>query len=95
MLNDKQTLALFNSIEKYFSDKYELSIIENDLQFGFVKNTMIPLKTPIILNWNFGKYTGMMSKVVNENKINNIKLLANNELSLSWNRESIECFIET
>lgn len=94
-LTDEQTLSLFNNIQNYFSDKYNCCIIENDLQFGFVKNTMIPLKIPIILNWNFGDYTGMMKKVTKENKINNLKLLANNELSLSWNRELEEYFIKT
>ena len=77
------------------SDKYNVSIIENDLQFGFVKNTMIPLKTPIILNWNFGAYTEMMKKVTKEHKINNLKILPNNELSLNWNREMSEYFIKT
>lgn len=94
-LKDEQVLSLFNDIHTYFGDKYNVSIIENDLQFGFVKNTMIPLKKPIVLNWNFGEYTGMMKKVVEENKINNIKLLPNNELSLSWNRELTQYFIKT
>lgn len=86
-LNDNQVLSLFNNIQEYYADKYNLSIIENNLQFGFVKNTLIPLKTPIILNWNFGSYTGMMKRVVEENKINGLKLLSNNEISLTWNRE--------
>ena len=94
-LSDDQVFNLFNDIQNYYSDKYNMSIIENDLQFGFVKNTMIPLKQPIILNWNFGNYTGMMKKVTEENKINNLKLLSNNELSLSWNRELTEYFIST
>ena len=73
----------------------DISVIENDLQFGFVKNTIIPLSVPIVMNWNFGKYTGMMKRVVEEHKINNLKLLPNNELSLSWNRELTEYFIKT
>lgn len=94
-LTDTQVLNLFNDIQGYYSDKYNVSIIENDLQFGFVKNTMIPLKKPIVLNWNFGNYTGMMKRVTEENKINNLKLLSNNELSLSWNREMPQYFIKT
>lgn len=94
-LTDEQVLNLFNNIQNYYSDKYNVSIIENDLQFGFVKNTMIPLKQPIVLNWNFGNYTGMMKRVTEEHKINNLKLLSNNELSLSWNRELSEYFILT
>ena len=94
-LTDEQVFNLFNNIQNYYSDKFNVAIIENDLQFGFVKNTMIPLKKPIILNWNFGNYTGMMKRVNEEHKINNIKLLSNNELSLSWNRELTEYFIKT
>jgi len=95
ILSNSHVEALFNSIESHYSNKHEISIIENQLQFGFVKNTIIPLKTPIILNWNFGEYTGMMKKVTEEHKINNLKLLPNNELSLSWNRELDEYFIKT
>lgn len=94
-LSDDHVLFLFNNIHKYYSDKYNVGVFENDLQFGFVKNSIIPLKTPIILNWNFGEYTGMMKKVTEKNQINNIKLLPNNELSLSWNRELEEYFIKT
>lgn len=94
-LSDSQCLKLFERIQDHYSYHHNVSVIENESQFGFVKNTMIPLRTPIILNWNFGEYTGMMDKVVNERKINNIKLLPNNELSLSWNRELDEYFINT
>ena len=94
-LPDDKVESLFNEIQNLCTDIHNVSIIHNDNQFGFVKNTLIPFKVPIILNWNFGKYTGMMSKVVNERKINNIKLLPNNELSLSWNRELPEYFINT
>lgn len=93
-LSDNKVYKLFISLQKYYIIKHKLSIIENDLQFGFVKNTMIPLNVPIILNWNFGNYTGMMSKA-KEGKINNLKLLPNNELSLSWNRELSKYFIKT
>lgn len=94
-LNNIYTEELFFGIENFYAEKYNLSIIENDLQFGFVKNTMIPLKVPIIMNWNFGKYTGMMEKVTKHKQINNLKLLPNNELSLSWNREASEYFINS
>lgn len=94
-LTDDMVYKLFTGIQNYYADKHNMSIIENDLQFGFVKNTMIPLKVPIILNWNFGNYTGMMKRVVEKNQINNLKLLSNNELSLSWNRELSNYFINT
>lgn len=93
-LGDDKVLQLFQEIESHYSN-LGTAVIENDLQFGFVKNTMIPLKVPIILNWNFGKYTGMMRHVTEQKQINNIKLLPNNELSLSWNREASEWFIYT
>lgn len=93
-LSDEEVLNLFVLIERKYVDR-GIAIIENDLQFGFVKNTLIPLTVPIILNWNFGKYTGMMKHVTEQKQINNIKLLPNNELSLSWNREASEWFIYT
>lgn len=95
ILSEEYVENLFNQIEDYFSATHLISIIENHLQFGFVKNTMIPLIIPIIMNWNFGKYTGMMKKVTEESKINNLKLLPNNELSLSWNREQTKYYIKT
>lgn len=94
MLADNFIDTFFRGVENYYKHKHGVSVIDNDLQFGFVKNSMIPLSTPIILNWNFGRYTGMMKKVVDERKINNLKLLPNGELSLSWNRELSEYFIK-
>lgn len=95
ILTDDYVERLFTAFEKDCVEYHRIGIIENELQFGFVKNTLIPLKVPIIMNWNFGKYTSMMKKVVEEHKINNLKLLPNNELSLSWNRELREYFINT
>jgi molybdenum cofactor biosynthesis enzyme MoaA len=93
ILTDEEYDELFESIEKCFSTLYCTSVITNEEQFGFVKNSMIPLTTPIILNWN--QHGQMMKKVVEERKINNIKLLSIGELSLSWNREMPEYFIKT
>jgi molybdenum cofactor biosynthesis enzyme MoaA len=95
LIDDEVLDRLFNDIETYYINRFGISIITNDLQFGFVKNSMIPLETPIILNWNFGKYTGMMKRVTDLHQINNIKLLSNGELSLSWNRDLPEYFIKT
>ena len=91
ILSDEEYDNLFSKIERHYS--YLYSIITNEEQFGFVKNSMIPLTTPIILNWN--QHGQMMKKVTEEHKINNIKLLSINELSLSWNRESSQYFINT
>ncbi|HLO91529.1 MAG TPA: radical SAM protein [Lentimicrobium sp.] len=94
-LDDTYVEELFTAFEEHMSNKYDVAVIENDLQFGFVKNTMIPLRIPILMNWNFGDYTGMMKRVKEQHQINNLKLLPNNELSLSWNRELTEYFIKT
>jgi molybdenum cofactor biosynthesis enzyme MoaA len=93
ILTDEAYDELFANLENYYADMHHLSIITNDEQFGFVKNSMIPLDVPIILNWN--QHGQMMNKVVNEHKINNLKILPNGELSLSWNREMTQYFIKT
>lgn len=93
ILSDKEYDDLFTEIENYYSKKHNVSVITNDELFGFVKNSMIPLDPPIILNWN--QHGQMMKKVVEENKINNLKILPNNELSLSWNRELTNYYIKT
>lgn len=95
LIDDGTLDDLFNDIEDYYVNKFGVAVITNDLQFGFVKNSMIPLYTPIVLNWNFGRYTGMMKRVTDLSQINNIKLLSNGELSLSWNRDLPEYFIKT
>ena len=93
ILSDDAYDYLFSALERHYTDENNMSIIVNQELFGFVKNSMIPLDPPIILNWN--QHGQMMSKVVNEHKINNLKLLPNNELSLSWNREMTQYFIDT
>jgi sulfatase maturation enzyme AslB (radical SAM superfamily) len=93
ILSDEEYDELFASIENWFVSHRGISIITNNELFGFVKNSMIPLKIPILLNWN--QHGKMMEKVTKEHKINNLKLLPNNELSLSWNRELTEYFINT
>lgn len=92
ILSPERYESLFSDFERYWELR-DFNIIENELQFGFVKNTLIPIKTPIIMNWNFGNYTGMMDKVIKDKQINNIKLLPTGNLSLSWNREDEEWFI--
>ena len=95
IMSPGQYRTLFEEIERMFSLNGTISVIENQRQFGFVKNSMIPLRKPLILNWNFGEYTGMAQRVKENNEINNIKLLPNGELSLSWNREAEEFYIKT
>lgn len=92
-LSNEYLEKLFYEFEEHFIANNSVGIITNENQFGFVKNTIIPLHKPIIMNWNFGKYTNMMNRVTERKEINNIKLLPNGELSLSWNRELDEYFI--
>lgn len=92
ILSDSEYDQLFNEvIQKYENEN--VSAIDNFETFGFVRNTIIPMTTIIILNWN--QHGQMMNKVIHERKINNIKLLTNGELSLSWNKENTEYFIKT
>lgn len=96
ILSPEKTESLFEEFEFSMSVVHgDCMVLENSSQFGFVKNTMITLGTPIIMNWNFGKFTGMKDKVIKESQINNIKLLPNGELSLSWNREEEKYYIKT
>lgn len=89
-LSDDKYESLFNSIEKMH---FDFKIHKNAETFGFVEYSLIEADVPIILNYNHRGQ--MMDKVVNENKINNLKLLTTGDLSLSWNRELSEYFINT
>lgn len=89
-LSDEQYDTLWSNVEDYFSS---YPIVRNKETFGFVEYSMIMLDTPIILNYN--QHGKLREKVVKENKINNLKLLATGDLSLSWNREEHDYFIDT
>lgn len=89
-LSDEEYDALWHGVESWFAN---FPIVKNHLTFGFVPYSMIMLPTPIILNYN--QHGKLREKVVNEMKINNLKLLATGELSLSWNREEKDWIINT
>lgn len=93
ILTPEEYEKLFTAFEQKVKTEQKIQIIVNQNQFGFVKNTVIPLSVPIIMNWNFGKHTGMMEKVTKEKQINNLKLLPTGDLSLSWNREDQKWFL--
>lgn len=93
ILSDLEYDQLFSGIIRKYEDDFGVSAIDNFNTFGFVRNTIIPMSTIIILNWN--QHGQMMNKVIHERKINNIKLLTNGELSLSWNKENTKYFIKT
>jgi molybdenum cofactor biosynthesis enzyme MoaA len=94
ILHDNEYDTLFTAVIKHFELVEYVNPIDNPDTFGFVRNTIIPLyPTVVILNWN--QHGKMMKKVTEEHKINNIKLLTNGELSLSWNKRNSEYFIKT
>lgn len=90
LLSNERYDELWGSIEKEFSD---YPIVRNEKTFGFVPYSMIVLDVPIILNYN--QHGKLREKVIEEKKINNLKLLPTGDLSLSWNREEKDWFIET
>lgn len=90
ILSDDEYDKLWSGMEEYFEG---VPIVHNKLTFGFVPYSMILLPTPIILNHN--QHGKLREKVVKEKKINNLKLLVTGDLSLSWNREESDFFIDT
>lgn len=79
-----------------FEDQFKCyPIVRNKETFGFVEYSTIltPFDPAIVLNYN---HRGRLREVcLNEDKINSVKLLPTNELSLSWNREEADMFIDT
>lgn len=88
ILTPEEYDAIYTQFESFF---HPAPIVRNPETFGFVPYSMICVGKPIILNWN--QHGQMMNKVVKENKINNIKLLSNGHLSLSWNRNDRERYL--
>lgn len=88
ILSPEEYDEIYTKFESFF---HPAPIVRNSETFGFVPYSMICLDKPIILNWN--QHGQMMNKVVKENKINNIKLLSNGHLSLSWNRNDRERYL--
>lgn len=72
---------LFKAVESCFSD---YPIVRNPLTFGFVEYSMLCMNTPLILNYN---HRNEMAKRAGAGFVNNVKLLTNGDLSLSWNRD--------
>jgi len=81
ILSDDEYESLFKQLEAHYSI---YPIVRNPFNFGFVEYAMICLETPIIINYN---HRGMMAKKASEGFVNNLKLLANGNLSLSWNKD--------
>lgn len=91
ILTDQEYDNLWHEVENYLQ-KRGTEIVRNLETFGFVEYSMALLMTPIIFNYN--QHGQLRKKIVEEGKINNLKLLVNGELSLSWNREEKDYFIK-
>ena len=89
LLSDEQYDELWHGIEEHYVN---YPIVRNKQTFGFVAYSMVCLPVPIILNYNQHGY--LRQKVVEEGKINNLKLLVTGDLSLSWNREERDWMIK-
>lgn len=89
ILTDTEYDKLWSEIENKYSN---FPLLINNETFGFVKYSMILKEVPIILNYN--QHGKLREKVINEGKINNIKLLSNSKLSLSWNKDEEEYIIK-
>ena len=90
LLTDEHYDSLWKEVENHFS---HYPIVRNKETFGFVEYSQMLLPTPIILNYN--QHGQLRNKIVKEGKINNLKLLSTGNLSLSWNREESDYFINT
>lgn len=88
ILPDHAYEELWRGLEEWWG----APVVRNTETLGFVEYAMILIDTPIVLNYNHRG--NMMKKVTAERKINSIKLLANGRLSLSWNREMPEYYIQ-
>lgn len=89
ILTDKEYESIFNKIIK-FGENYTTAIV-NEKTLGFVKYILLPLPTPIIINWNI---ESSVSEQICENdiknrEINTFKCLVSGDISLSWNENNI------
>ncbi len=89
ILSDDAYDNLWHQMEDEYS--YEYPLIRNKQTFGFVEYSMILAPTPIILNYN---QHGKLRQRALEGYIHNLKMLPTGDLSLSWNREEKNFFIE-
>lgn len=92
ILSDEEYDNLWHEAEEALSQK-TIPTVRNKETFGFVEYSMVELPTPAIFNYN--QHGKLREKIIKEGKINNLKLLPTGDLSLSWNREERDYFIET
>lgn len=89
ILSDEKYEEIFTSIIDNYSQL--ASPIVNEKTLGFVKYVLLPLKCPIIINWNVNSQVSEQvdDKDKEKRKINTFKCLVNGEISLSWNEQHI------
>ena len=87
MLSDDEYNTLFNSYIDSFSGK--LTCITNFDTLGFVRYTLIPLQSAVIINHNTD--TNVEDQICEnaDSKINTLKCLVTGDISLSWNTNDI------
>lgn len=67
-------------------------IVRNKRTLGFVEYSMIVSPTPVILNYN--QHNMLRQNFVDRKEVNSLKLLPTGDLSVSWNREEKDLFVD-
>ena len=80
----------YNNFFTELINSFDVTSIDNPKTLGFVRYVLIPISTPIIINWNINsKVAHQVSKKsesdVKQKKINTFKCLVSGNISLSWN----------
>lgn len=88
ILSDAEYEHIFTEIVESFPS---VSPIVNEKTLGFVKYILIPLETPIIINWNIGSTVSeqICENDIKNRQINTFKCLVSGNISLSWNENNI------
>lgn len=89
MLSEEEYNDLFTKL----INSFDVTSIDNPKTLGFVRYVLIPISTPIIINWNINsKVAHQVSKKsesdVKQKKINTFKCLVSGNISLSWNEDN-------
>lgn len=89
-LSDEEYNKLFTDLCEYYN-RQRLALFENKETLGFVRYVLIPLDTPVIINWNIGSKVcdQVCENNINDRKINTFKCLVSGDISLSWNKDNI------
>lgn len=88
ILPDYQYERIFRGIIHNFDS---VSPIVNYKTLGFVKYILLPLPTPIIINWNINSTVAeqVCENDIKNREINTFKCLVSGNISLSWNENNV------